>query len=92
MVTTETASMPGRRPETMTKRNVALTRTMLNYLEVIREQEWLTKGWGGYGSTQTVRILEERGLISLREVGKGWQAKIRPAGREALRAAGRVAP
>jgi hypothetical protein len=70
-----------------------LTRTQLNYLRAISERGQLTKGYGGYGSTQTVRLLEEKGLIRLQRYprpggGEGWRASIRPAGVEALRAAG----
>jgi hypothetical protein len=73
-----------------------LTKTQLDYLAAINESlgQGLTKGHGGYNSTQTVRILEERGLITLQRFDRGgreiWRAKIRPAGRDALRAAGRA--
>jgi hypothetical protein len=73
-----------------------LTRTQLDYLQAIHGAftGGLTKGHSGYGSTLTVRILEERGLITLSRYPRqgrsdGWRAKIRPAGVEALRAAGR---
>ena len=50
-----------------TSRERKLTRTQRAYLDVIRERGHLTKGWGGYGSTLVVRILNERGLVHLRE-------------------------
>jgi hypothetical protein len=46
----------------MTRR---LTRTQRNYLHAADSQGHLPYGWGGYTSTQTVRILEERGYVIL---------------------------
>jgi len=68
-----------------------LTRTQLGYLDAIQWQGRLRRGWGGYSSTLTVRILEERGLVTLQrlpQLGKAdsWEAQITPAGSELLEA------
>ena len=61
-----------------------LTKTQRSYLTAM-EYGTLQSGWGGHGSTLTVRILEERGLCTLREFGPGkWEARITNAGREIL--------
>jgi hypothetical protein len=48
----------------------------------------LNKGWGGYSSTLTVRVLEERGLCRVQPDYNGpgrWCATITNAGQEAIR-------
>ena len=63
-----------------------LTAVQRRYLEVMEGRDRLKCGWGGYRSTVTVRILEERGLCTLREWGPSdWDASITNAGREAIR-------
>jgi len=64
-----------------------LTKTQLRYLAVIRDRGHLRKGWGGYSSTLTVRILEERGYCRLRRLnsnGSDWEASLAAKGYEAL--------
>lgn len=52
-----------------------LTQTQKAYLAVIRERGRLVAGWGGYSSTLTVRLLQEKGLVRLKEYGPGqWEA------------------
>ena len=65
-----------------------LTPAQLRYLEIIEQRGQLHKGWGGYSSTRTVRLLEERGYIQLvRRSGNDWVAGMLEKGREALRRA-----
>lgn len=62
-----------------------LTDVQRRYLQLIDERGTLTQGWGGYGSTRTVRILAERGLVMLKQrPDVPWRAQITTAGREAL--------
>ncbi len=63
----------------------ALTKTQASYLRVIGDRHRLLKGWGGYGSTLTVRILEERGFIRLRTFPRSrgaddWEATLTSKG------------
>jgi hypothetical protein len=46
-------------------RRQRLTREQRGYLDVARQYHHVAYGWGGYRSTLTVRILHERGLLSL---------------------------
>jgi hypothetical protein len=64
------------------------TRAQRRYLREAAGRGHLQYGWGGYKSTQTVRILEERGLIRLSRnhcAGARWCITgITAAGLEAL--------
>lgn len=65
------------------------TRTQIAYLKVIVERGTLNKGWGGYSSTLTIRLLEERGLVEVRvwpqpTGADDWSAQITAKGRELL--------
>lgn len=61
-----------------------LTKAQRAYLSAMLGHS-LSSGWGGHSSTLTVRILEERGLCTLRQYGPGdWVASITGAGRDAL--------
>lgn len=63
----------------------SLTKTQRRYLDTIRERGHLRYGWGGYKSTRTVRILEEKGLIRLiRLSGGGWTASLTSKGSNLL--------
>jgi hypothetical protein len=42
-----------------------VTRIQLSYLRLAESHGHFAFGWGGYKSTRTVRLLEERGLIRL---------------------------
>jgi hypothetical protein len=46
-------------------RRQRLTREQVNYLLTVRLRGGLDCGWGGLSATRTVRLLEERGLITL---------------------------
>lgn len=70
---------------TVPRKGYRQTKTQLAYLRMIEERGSLRKGWGGYSSILTLRILEDRGLIRLIEHGSGvWTASLTVAGREAL--------
>lgn len=65
-----------------------LTKTQQNYLARI-SLGGLAQGWGGYGSTRTVRLLEERGLVHLTRTphivkngrrAETWKASLTQAG------------
>lgn len=70
-----------------------LTKTQVDYLRAM-EFGHLTQGWGGYNSTLTVRLLEERGLIRLARyphIRNGrrteqWRASLTQAGKDWLEA------
>ena len=61
-----------------------LTKTQIQYLDEIVTRR-LTRGWGGYSSTQTVRILQERGYITLHDHYSGWRAAPTDKGRAYMR-------
>jgi hypothetical protein len=63
--------------------NWGLTPTQRHYLESMDRAGRLKKGVG-YHSTQTVRLLAERGLAQVSWWGGVWEAQITPKGREAL--------
>jgi hypothetical protein len=64
-----------------------LTKTQRRYLQLIGDRGRLRRGWGGYGSTLTVRILEERGYLRLQTFprSKGaddWEASLTLKGKQ----------
>lgn len=61
-----------------------LTLTQYLYLE---KAAWrgFERGQDGYGSTVTVRILQERGLLLLSQAGDSWRVQgVTPAGQKVL--------
>lgn len=84
----------GRERYTLTKswtmpKTYKTTRTQLSYLAAMERQGTLHYGWGGMRSTQTVRLLEERGLATLRvwhSTGgrQVWEASATASGRALL--------
>lgn len=74
----------------MIDRSLRLTRTQRVYLEMMTMRDRLNRGWGGFSSTRTARVLEERGLCRVQPDYNGpgqWAATITSRGYEALRAA-----
>jgi hypothetical protein len=67
-------------------RRHTLTRIQANYLELGATWRQAYRGWGGHGSTLTVRLLEERGLITVDwRTGPGWKITgLTRLGREVL--------
>lgn len=49
-----------------------LTPEQAHYLHTARIRGGFDCGWGGLSSTRTVRLLEERGLITLRDNRTSW--------------------
>ncbi len=49
-----------------------LTRVQQLYLQETQTRR-LRRGWGGMGSTLTVRLLEERGLVTVNWLGRDWE-------------------
>ncbi len=62
-----------------------MTKTQRFYLDESVMRGRLVKGWGGLKSTLTVRILEERGYIRLRDHSQGWKATPLDKGRDEIR-------
>lgn len=62
-----------------------LTNVQWNYLDEMQYHNPLHQGWGGYGSTRTVRLLEERGYCILKYNANGhWSASLTNKGAQAL--------
>ncbi len=53
-------------------RKQTLTSEQATYLDVACSRGGFDRGWGGLSSTLTVRLLEERGLLTLRENRTGY--------------------
>lgn len=66
-------------------RRFRLTHAQEAYLRAIDDLGRIKQGWGGYGSTQVVRRLEELGLVRLQEFpNHPWKVSIRDKGRELI--------